>query len=301
MRRNGLTAIELLLVMGIVATLIGLMTPAFLKIRELQTRAQTLEQLKRLTLATHDCNDAHNVLPPASGPFGKLENVEATLHVHLLPFLEQDELYQAIVRGDAGDLDAVIVPAFLSPQDFTQILAGAGISDYGANLRVFSDLGLETLHNKTITPDDAGNHPKTAKPWYYGAAKIPRSIPDGTSNTIAFCTQYSVCGSAGGIRHFTNPAGQTMNSAFFGYHAPLIEASADTGIADGRKGEIFQVVPAQADCNPSYTGQGMSPAGICLSLFDGSARVVAPAILSDTWGRAVQPNDAFLEWSLDRW
>jgi prepilin-type N-terminal cleavage/methylation domain-containing protein len=290
MKRSAFTMLELLIVMLIVAALLALIVPAVLKVREAQARTQTISFLKQLTLAFHSCNDVRKGLPPATGDFGR-PAVTGTVHIHLLPFIEQQSLYEMIVAGTAPDLRTVLVAPFVSPSDFTRTDDGAGITNFGANLRALSDLGLKTTWDKTITPDINGNDPETGKPWYFGTANIPRTFIDGTSNTIAFVTQYSRCGADGGLNFFANSAGKTKNSPFFGFYAPDLQAGAAVGIKHGQPGEIFQVMPAEADCNPSYTPQSLSASAITLSLFDGSVRSVVPNISRELWGKAVQPND----------
>jgi prepilin-type N-terminal cleavage/methylation domain-containing protein len=290
MKRSAFTMIELLIVMLIVATLIGLIVPAVMKVREAGARTRTVSFLKQLTLGLHSCNDVHKGLPPATGEFGD-PAVTGTFHIHVLPFIEADNLHKMIAAGAVRDLKTVLVITFVSPLDFTQINDGAGTTSFAANLRVFADLGHKTKWDDTIAPDGNGDDPETGKPWYFGTASIPRSFLDGTSNTIALVTQYSRCGSDGGANYFFNSAGLAKNSPFFGYYAPKLQASADEGIKDGRTGEIFQILPAPESCNPSYTPQSLSRTAISVSLFDGSVRQVDASISVESWGRAVQPND----------
>jgi type II secretory pathway pseudopilin PulG len=290
MRRNAFTILELLIVILIVATLMGLVIPAVLNVRETSARTQTGSFLMQLSLALQNCDNTWRGLPPATGPFGLLA-VDATVHIHLLPFIEQDPLLKEIVAGTAPDLKTVVVPPFVCPQDFTQINDGAGATTFATNLRVLSDLGYNTKWDLALAPDQNGNDPKTGKPWYFGTAGISHSFPDGTSNTIAFATRYSRCGTHGGINFFSTSAAVKNNSPFFGYYAPQLEPSTDAGIENGRTGEIFQIQPAMEDCNPSYTPQSLEPHAISVGLFDGSVRMISASISVTTWGRALQPND----------
>jgi type II secretory pathway pseudopilin PulG len=290
MKRSAFSVVELLIVILIVATLMALILPAVWKVRQASDRTQNTCNLLILTGGMHSLNDVHKRLPPATGEFGD-PAFNATFHIHLMPFIEQDNLYKAIVAGTPPNPKTVALINFVSPLDFTQINDGAGVTTYAANLRVFSDLGYKTAWDSKIVPDGNGNDPETGKPWYFGTAAIPKSFRDGTSNTIALVTQYSRCGTEGRLRYFTNSAGMTNNSPFFGYYAPDLEADADRGIKNGRPGVIFQILPTQDDCNPSYTPQSFLEAGIVLSWFDGSARLVSPTISKKTWGCAVQPND----------
>src|SRR5262245_29684651 len=89
-QRGGFTLIELLVVTAIIATLIGLLLPAVQKVREAASRMSCATNLKRLALAVHNYVDANQTLPPASlGGDG-----EVSWAVLLLPYIEQDNLYQ---------------------------------------------------------------------------------------------------------------------------------------------------------------------------------------------------------------
>jgi len=328
MKRRAFTLIELLVVIAIIAILIALLIPSVQKLRESAARMQTHGYLMQLALALHNCNEVHGYLPPATGWYAALAEpkiatvggIPATLHFHLLPFVEEDNLYrQALIGkvapanppawgapggpglppaggpgpapggapGEKTGIDGVTVPIFVSPLDPTAPSQGSGETSFAANLRVFSDLGFETKWNTPIAPA-GGKNPATGLPWFYGKASIPDSFPDGLSNTIAFATKYAVC--AEGSNFFFTSADKAANSPFFAFTEPRGQATR----GPAGNGVIFQLTPTDNDCAPSYTPQSLGSGGLSVALFDGSVRLVNPGISPQTWGLAVQPNDGMV-------
>ena len=94
--RRAYTLIEMLVVIGIIAVLLGLILPSIEKVRGASGRVQCLNNLKQIGLAAHNHHDTHKTFPP-----GTVRNADVppdqrlAFTVALLPFLEQDKLHKA--------------------------------------------------------------------------------------------------------------------------------------------------------------------------------------------------------------
>ena len=154
-RWRGFTLIELLVVIAIIAILIGLLLPAVQKVREAAARIQCMNNLKQISLATINCADQHDgKLPPGYGdyaaqdPTNSPQDGNGSLFFHILPYIEQDNLYKSAYvgpnppdpNGDGwrlpaggyyswrGNIITSPVKTYICPSDFTNTngLGGAG-------------------------------------------------------------------------------------------------------------------------------------------------------------------------------
>src|SRR5262249_58108200 len=98
--RRGFTLIELLVVIAIIGILVSLLVPAVQKVRAAVARTQCQNNLKQLGLALHSYHNVVKRLPTGGAqdqlPFGTattLGNYGASWLVYLLPYIEQDALY----------------------------------------------------------------------------------------------------------------------------------------------------------------------------------------------------------------
>jgi prepilin-type N-terminal cleavage/methylation domain-containing protein/prepilin-type processing-associated H-X9-DG protein len=97
-RRRAFTLIELLVVIAIIAVLIGLLLPGVQKAREAAFRTQCQNNLKQIGLGMLNYASVWGGNLPTNGDWGSPGNPygypEASWAVQILPYIEQDPLYQ---------------------------------------------------------------------------------------------------------------------------------------------------------------------------------------------------------------
>jgi prepilin-type N-terminal cleavage/methylation domain-containing protein len=96
---RGFTLVELLVVIAIIGVLIAMLLPAVQAAREAARRMQCSNNLKQLSLGCHNYHDIHQCFPAGKvTQSGVNDNtlIFGNWGIALLPFIEQDALYQTM-------------------------------------------------------------------------------------------------------------------------------------------------------------------------------------------------------------
>jgi prepilin-type N-terminal cleavage/methylation domain-containing protein/prepilin-type processing-associated H-X9-DG protein len=306
-RWRGFTLIELLVVIAIIAILIGLLVPAVQKVREAAARIKCSNNLKQMSLATINCSDTNDgKMPPGYGdysaqdPTNSPQDGNGSLFFHILPYIEQENLYKSghvgpnppDLAGDGWRLPAggyyswhenirnSAVKTYICPSDFTNPngLSGAGgwgTASYAYNYQVFK-VGMYGWNDGDWTND--------------GTARFPAGIPDGTSNTILFAEKYG--------QPSKDPWSVDWGGNTWWEWSPKFAADIQGPASK------FLVQPTIAYCDAtrvtghflgdnknicSLMAESAHTAGMNVGMADGSVRFLSTGISGTTWWAACTP------------
>jgi len=269
-RRAGMTLLELLVVIAILAVFLALLLPAVMKAREAAARVMSMNNLKQISLATHNFADAHDSKLPTID--GNLDGPNAgwPMFFALLPYIEQGSAYNYFLGHN--ELPPFI-RTYISPADPTIPTPIPPLSSYAANAQVFS-----------------------------GNPRLSATIPDGTSSTLAFAEHYAYkCSGASFIYMGAEPApgwpllhrptfadgGTLLNYQNMGDVYPVTGGTPPVSVASYPP-LTFQVAPPVDKCDPGIA-QTPHSGGMLAGVADGSVRILSGGMSQTTYWGAVTP------------
>ena len=283
-RARGFTLVELLVVIAIIGVLIGLLLPAVQSTRGAARRTQIANSLRQLSLGVASHASAKKFFPPAQGSTSE-DGLYGSVHLHILPFIEQQRLYDAAMGNrhpgnpryswsswisNPDDMVALYaVTTFLSPDDPSAKTGidptyGWGITSFGYNFQAFGNPKADTA------PPGTGwwvNY--FSDNWYWFGRMNQAKILDGSTKTLMFAEKFGIA-SDGTSKWACEWDPRRPGFAIPGYAGSTGEAS--KFVAGGR--------PENTTCRVASTSR---PSGIVVARCDGSTGFVGESIAPAVW------------------
>ncbi len=306
MRRRGMTLIELLVVIAVIVVLVALMIPATSSAREPARRAQCLNNLRQLGLATLNYHVSAGALPP----IGEASGNDLSIKARLLPYFDQWDLFHALnwSRGHDAAVNFTVrtsmILGLLCPSDSRVPTASASIG--GAPRQV----GYQSYPNNigTYLNNHGGMFDGPAYEIGGGARGGPvrlADVTDGTSQTAVFsesargmndpaASLHAIWRSADAAAGPIPPATLEANCLAATVVASDLKGSDWLDPACGKGGGYSHILlPNRRDCSfrdadfaKPYTMVGASsyhPGGVNVLLLDGSVRFIKTTLAAPVW------------------
>ncbi|QDU75007.1 hypothetical protein Pan97_20270 [Bremerella volcania] len=171
--KNGFTLVELLVVIAIIGVLIALLLPAVQQAREAARRMSCNNNLKNLALGFHNHHDVFGQFPAGGEHTGTGDREMWGWGAHILPFIEQNSLYDRLKVTDQF-LKDTLDDTTLRPLTQTKLEIFICPSDPGGHLMDGGQMNSGT-----------GRH-------FNGLSSVNNSFRVAKSNYIGVCGMFDV-------------------------------------------------------------------------------------------------------------
>ena len=279
--------VELLVVIGIISLLMGLLLPAVQGVRAAARRTQISNGLRQMALATTAYAEQFGYFPPAQGAVDQ-DGLYGPPHFHILPFIEQQSLYDRAMAVRSGygvycwasnNVSYTAVPAYLSPDDPSVVGDGRypfGTALWGQTSFAYNFQAFGNPKSATVPPycDLCAVTPFALQPYWFGRMSQAK-FHDGMTSTLMFAEKFSHNGSWQGAND-----GSSLWACEWDLRRP---GFAIPGYA-GSTGPASKFVTGGIPANISFRVASTSRSdGLVVARCDGGTGFLADAIAPSVW------------------
>lgn len=290
---KGLSLLELIVVLAIIAILIAVLHPAVQQVRQAAVKLKSQNQQKQIALAVHSYADTHAGQLPSIDGYPKRV------------FIESEKYWSTQVEEN---LFGALVP-YLGSVAFDPIDPYPFVQLYISPAEPTLELHKPPLGPPYYYPWHPISYPANAQ-VFADHGNIPNTYGDGMSNTLLLAEKYYVCG-VSYLSYSESKANPIQRRPTFADGGPLLNGvnqgdvypitDSSRGVTrPSRPGVTFQAAPVvwsagnPARPSPPNGCDVTLPntphrSGMHVALADGSCRTISPRITPETFWAAVTP------------
>lgn len=275
-RRDGVSLLELILVVSILGILIGLLLPSISAVRRRATHLQSVNNLRQIALATHQYSEVKqpNEIVPVRYRNEYPCMIGNTLFRTLLPHL--GEFPSGVDPNDHSGPN--IVKIYRSPADPSLNFKPT----FGTDLFPYSmSYAVNIMSMQKGLP-------------------LPNCPADGCSSTIAFCETYYYCQKSEQLVSYdqVHPSLQAFPGSWAGSRrasfadrgwGDVVPVVGPNGTVASKPGVTFQVQPMVAEAL-GETPKTPHRQGLPCAMWDGSVQTLSPRIAEGVFWSLVTPD-----------
>ncbi len=269
-RRHGLTMIELILVVSIMAVLMGLLMGAVQKVRMSSSKLTLINKTRQITLSVHNIISTDNRLP-AQCEWDR--SINLPLRVLAMLGVDHTQLH-----------DLSIIPEFTNG----------------------SDPSYQFYPTRLPDNRSPGNASFGFNYLVFGGLTSTGGISDGMSNTMMLSERYARCGNFANVNWtlmlsigldknrqmypqtlYTNRT-MTFSDNHYDDLLPVYNPARRVSLGS-IPGLTFQATPKPDACDPRVL-QASNPNGLVVALMDGSVRTISPGIDPAVYWSSITPD-----------